>query len=33
MDKIKVIDKELRDLLRKVLEVAHVKLRGTILNC
>ena len=33
MDKIKVQDKEARDLHRKVLEALHIMLRGTTLNC
>ena len=32
IDKIKVLDKELRDLDRKILAV-HIKLRGSTLNC
>ena len=31
MDKIKVLDKEPRDLHGKVLEAVHIKLRGAIL--
>ena len=33
MDKIKSLDKELRDLHRKMLEAVHIKLRGATLNC
>ena len=32
MDKMKVLDKEPRDLYRKVLDVVNVKLRGAALN-
>ena len=32
MDKIKVLDKEPRDLHRKVLEAVNIKLRGPTLN-
>ena len=32
IDKIIVLDKELRDLYRKVLEAVHIKLRGATLN-
>ena len=32
IDKIKVLENELRDLHRKVIEVVHIKLRGATLN-
>ena len=32
MDKIKVLDKEPRDLHRKVLDAVHIKLMGATLN-